>query len=51
MQVSAHAIARLIEFGFSFINFGTVAGQRCYIRDCPAIFGTVGNYAKNMWQN
>ena len=29
VQLSAHAIARLIEFGFSFINFGTVAGQRC----------------------
>ena len=29
VQLSAHAIARLIEFGFSFINIGTVAGQRC----------------------
>ena len=42
----SHAIASLIEFlWFSFINFGTVAGQWCKIRDCPAIFGTVGNYA------
>ena len=42
----SHAIASLIEFlWFSFINFGTAAGQWCKIRDCPAIFGTVGNYA------
>ena len=42
----AHAIASLIEFlWFSFINFGTEAGQWCKIPDCPAIFGTVGNYA------
>ena len=41
----SHAIASLIEFlWFSFINFGTVEGQWCKIRDCPAIFGTVGNY-------
>ena len=41
----SHAIASLIEFlWFSFINFGTVAGQWCKIRDCPAIFRTVGNY-------
>ena len=44
--VRSHAIASLIEFlWFSFINFGTVAGQWCKIRDCPAIFRTVGNYA------
>ena len=40
----SHAIASLIDFlWFSFINFGTVAGQWCKIRDYPAIFGMVGN--------
>ena len=46
--VRSHAIARLIEFlWFSFINFGTVAGQWCKIWDCSAIFGTVGNYVEH----
>ena len=44
----SHAIASLIEFlWFSFINFGTVAGQWYKIRDCPAIFGKVGNYGSS----
>ena len=45
MQLSAHAIARLIEFGFSFINFGTVAGER------GVQFGTVSSFSGRNYLN